>query len=159
MTSRRTSVAPQRKSSKPSAAKRKRPSPTFYTDECLGRRVADALRQAGHDVQCGVDQFPGVDDKVWLPQIGERQWVLLTKDMKIRRRPLEVEAIVNSGVRAFVITATDMPHSELIGVVLKAMRRIERICHRPGPFVFNITRMGLLSEIPTRELRRRARRR
>ncbi len=60
--------------------------------------------------------------------------MLLTKDKDIRRRPLEIEAILNARVRAFVLTATE-------------------------PFIFNITRMGYFAELSKRGLDRRAGRR
>ena len=51
--------------------------------------------------------FSGLQDIEWLPPVGERRWILLTKDKHIRRRQLEVDAILNAGVRAFVVTATE----------------------------------------------------
>jgi hypothetical protein len=54
----------------------------FFVDECLAMRpVSDMLRQAGHlaHVQ-GPDTFgTGTKDVDWLPEVGARGWVLITK--------------------------------------------------------------------------------
>lgn len=150
-----------RKSTKRSAAKtpqrltKPRKLPTFYVDECLGRGIADVLRAEGHDV-CPFDEFAGVADVSWLPAIGERRWVLLTKDKNIRKNQLEVDAILNAGVRAFVITAANLHRDAMAQLISRAMRKIYRICHQRGPFIFNITGTGLVTQVSNRKLRRRA---
>jgi hypothetical protein len=143
---------------KRSAAKRARrhKSLTFYVDECLGRFVAEALTADGFDARPYYDHFAGMKDVEWLPQVGANQWILLTKDKNIRRRRLEVDAILNSGVRAFVVTAVGLHREDLAKLVLSAMPKIQRICQQRGPFVFNITASGAVSQISNRKLRRRA---
>jgi hypothetical protein len=126
-------------------------------DECLGRHVPRELAAARYDIRPWYEHFAGKDDVEWLPAIGERGWILLTKDKDIRRRPLEIEAILNAGVRAFVLTATELRREEQSEILLKAMPKIQRICRRPGPFIYNITRMGYFSEISNRVLRGRSR--
>jgi hypothetical protein len=88
--------------------------------------------------------------------LGERQWVLLTKDKNVRRNQLEVEAILNAGVRAFVITATNLNHQQIADLVSKAIPKIARLSRQRGPSVYNITSTGIVSQISRRTLRRRA---
>jgi len=118
--------------------------------------VPGELRAAGYDVRPWYEHFAGQPDVGWLPAIGNRGWVLLTKDKDIRRRPLEIEAILNAHIRAFVLTATELGREEQAGIFLRAMPKIHRICRRPGPFIYNITRMGNFAELSRRLLRRRA---
>jgi hypothetical protein len=84
-------------------------------------------------------------------------WVVLTKDKDIRRTPLEIAAILNSGVKAFVLTATGLKKEDQADVFLKAMRKIRRVSVQRGPFIFNLTRMGHLSRISGAALKRRSR--
>ena len=94
----------------------------------------------------------------WLPAIGERRRVLLTKDKNIRKNQLEVDAILNAGVRAFVLTAANLHRDDMARLVCRAMPKIYRICHQRGPFIFNITGSGIVSQVSNRTLRRRAKR-
>lgn len=57
----------------------------------------------------------------FLPVIGERRWVLVTKDKNVRRNQLEISAILNAGVRAFVITASGLNHQQISDLVSRAM--------------------------------------
>jgi hypothetical protein len=148
-----------KKSTKRSAAKtppRQHRAPTFYVDECLGRGIALRLQAEGHNAKA-FDEFAGKPDVEFLPIIGKRQWVLITKDKNVRRNQLEVEAILNSDVRAFVVTAANLNHEQIAQLVLKAMPKITRISRQLGPFVYNVTASGIVSQIPHRTLRRRAR--
>jgi len=72
------------------------------------------------------DEFAGKPDVECLPIIGERGWVLITKDTNVRRNQLEVEAILNAGVRAFVITATKLNHEQLTELMIRAMPKVGR---------------------------------
>ena len=91
-----------------------------------------------------------------LPSLGARGWVLLTKDKNVRKNELEVDAILNSSLRAFVVTATNLNHQQIAELLSRAMRKILRICSRKGPFVYNVTATGVLAQVSRRALRRRA---
>ena len=149
------------KSTKRSAAKtRPRPhsAPTFYVDECLGRAIALRLQTDGYDAK-PFDEFGGSCDAEFLPVIGQRNWILLTKDKNLRRNQLEVEAILNAGIRAFVVTATTLNHQQITELLLNAMPKICRVSRQRGPFVYNITATGTMSQLSRRTLNRRARNR
>src|SRR4051812_40280099 len=66
----------------------------FIVDECVSQRhVPDALSAAGHTVHLLPVVFgTGALDPDWLPLVGERGWVLITKDKNIRKRPIEMRA-------------------------------------------------------------------
>ena len=72
----------------------------------LGRRLAaEGLRVVLHD-----DEFDqGTPDQEWLPVVGARGWVVLTKDGRLRFRPLEKEALIAANVRVFVFTGGNVP--------------------------------------------------
>ncbi len=53
-------------------------APTLYVDECPGRSIALRLQSEGHDAR-PFDDFAGKTDIDFLPIVGEREWVLLTK--------------------------------------------------------------------------------
>ena len=56
-----------------------------------------------------VDHFDsGIPDEALLSAVGARGWAFLSKDRNIRRRPLERQALLNAGVRAFLLTTADV---------------------------------------------------
>ena len=129
-----------------SSSSREQPEePTFCIDEALGNRVvAQALREAGVSVELLIDHHKrGAFDEEWLPDIGRRGWIVLTKDKMMRRRPAEQLAIVKHGVRAFSLTSGEMKAQEMAEVFLKAMPKMKRLLRKhPEPFIAAVTRSG-----------------
>jgi hypothetical protein len=145
--------AHRRKSKKRSGVKRPDGPPlVFFVDACLGRHdVADALTAAGALVELHHTHFlAGTPDPEWLPAIGVRGWIILTKDRHIRKRPLELDAILASGARAFVLTAADLKGPEQAALLAGALPRIRRLCRQPARFVATITRTGIVNILTRR---------
>lgn len=66
--------------------------------------VADRIRGIGRQVVVHTDRFaPGTDDVVWLKGLAGSGYILLTKDGRIRRRPLERFALCAAGIDAFFL--------------------------------------------------------
>jgi predicted nuclease of predicted toxin-antitoxin system len=132
----------------------------LFLDRNLGKKiVADALRQAGGDVRVPDDYFsPNARDEEWLSEVGRRQWVVLTKDTRIRYREIERMALMNARVRAFVLTAKNLQGSEMANIFVTALPAIQRFAtkHTP-PFIAQITRSGRVSMLVSRHDRRRLR--
>ena len=67
----------------------------FFIDRSLGvEPVLTALADAGLRVEIHDDHFArDAEDRVWLRDVGARGWVILTKDQRLRYRPLELAAL------------------------------------------------------------------
>jgi len=114
----------------------------------LGKRtIAAALRQAGVEVQVHDDHFaPDERDEDWLRKVGQRGWIVLTKDHRIRYRELEVAAILKARVCAFVLTGGNLQGKEMGHIFVKALPAIKRfILRHAPPFVAKVTRAGSVS--------------
>jgi len=85
-------------------------SQVFSVDRSLGRHtVARALRAAGALVEVHDDHFAqNAPDEVWLPEVGRRDWAVLTKDERIRYRDAETNAAIAAGVALFIFTGRGM---------------------------------------------------
>lgn len=129
-------------SKKPSAAKP--PDGTvFFIDRSLGiEPIRTALIEQGLTVEIHDDHFKrDEEDRVWLKSVGERGWVVLTKDQRLRYRPLEIAVLRASKARVFVLTAGNLRGSEITAVFVSALPRIFKILRsRPGPFVARISK-------------------
>jgi hypothetical protein len=101
--------------------------PTLFVDRSLGRhQVATALRNAGARVEVHDAHFrPDCPDDEWLPEVGRRGWVVLTKDARIRYRPSERSALERAGVVAMVLTAGNLTGAEMAKLFVKSLGRIE----------------------------------
>ena len=131
-------------SKKPSVAKP--PERTvFFIDRSLGREpIRSALAAAGLTVELHDEHFERDEsDEVWLSVVGRRKWVVLTKDQRLQFRPLEKEALRESGARVFILTAGNLRGSEIASVFVKAVPAMLRVLrgHR-GPFVARVARSG-----------------
>ena len=68
---------------------------------------------------------------------------MLTKDSRIRYRSLERDALINAGVRAFVLTARDMTGHEMGESFVRALARMIAFARRVrGPFIARVSRTG-----------------
>jgi predicted nuclease of predicted toxin-antitoxin system len=117
----------------------------FFIDRSLGvEPIRSELIDAGLAVEIHDDHFArDEDDRVWLRKVGERGWVVLTKDQRLRYRPLEIAALRASNARVFVLTAGNLRGIEIAAVFVTALRRIHRILHRqPGPFLARVSLSG-----------------
>ncbi|OGI48359.1 MAG: hypothetical protein A2151_03965 [Candidatus Muproteobacteria bacterium RBG_16_65_34] len=136
---------PKKKSKKPSATNSSKPldDVVFFVDRSLGRKaVPEALRAAGARVEVHDDHLPqNAKDEDWLAYIGERNWVALTQDARIRHHELEFKALLRAKVRTFVLTAKGLRGEENAAIIVNALPAMLHILAKhPGPFVARIAR-------------------
>lgn len=118
--------------------------PEFFIDRSLGRLVVPAaLSGVGLAVRTMASVFGDreqlVSDTEWLIEAGRRNWIVLTKDKRIRRRPAEIEALVTHGVRAFVLARGNLTGSEQATYFIDNLERIEVAAREDGPFVYAVS--------------------
>src|SRR5690606_15944240 len=100
----------------------------IFIDRSLGRKIAEPLIAAGVTVHLHDDYFEqGANDEVWLTEVGQRKWSVLTKDKRIRHRAIEREALLGAKVKAFFFMSGNVPFNEMAEIVVKALPRISRI--------------------------------
>ena len=114
------------------------PEPIVYlVDRCLGTgAVPDALRAAlePHEhLEVLDDLFPqDAQDDAWIPAIGARGWIILTKDKAIQRRPNEVQAFLAAQTAVFVFSRGGVSGERMglawvvaLPAIRKALRRFK----------------------------------
>ncbi len=120
----------------------------FFIDRSLGiDPIRAELIKAGLAVEIHDDHFArDEEDRRWLRTVGERNWVVLTKDQRLRYRPLEKAALKASKARVFVLTAGNLRGIEIAAVFVTALPGICKVLHsRPGPFVARIAQAGRIT--------------
>ena len=106
-----------------------------------GRAIATAVSVASG---CLTKQFAhyfptDTHDIDWLPHIGRWGWILLTKDWDIQDNVTERTAMLNAGVRAFVLRDERLPRDVIIEVLRFNLPRMLRMIARyQAPFIVAI---------------------
>lgn len=105
------------------------PEPVLFLDECLGSTdVPDALRAVGVRVELLHEHFDSATlDTAWLAEVGKRGWVVLTKDQRIRRRRVEIQALLSAKVAAFVLSSGNLTGVATAGAFVAALPRIQKM--------------------------------
>lgn len=106
--------------------------------------IPTELMKAGLVVEIHDGRFArDEEDRVWLRKAGEWGWVVLTKDQRLRYRPLEIAALRASRARVFVLTAGNLRGIDIAAVFLKALPRMCKILvSTPGPFIARVSQSG-----------------
>lgn len=124
---------------------------TFFLDRQIGKYiVAKALRDAGAVVEVHDDHFhQATDDVVWIPAIGIRNWVLITRDRNIWRNALERRAYEQAKLRGFIVTG-DMGGAELAELLVSCLpRMVRKVSAAVGPLIYTVSRTGLFTRLKT----------
>jgi hypothetical protein len=81
----------------------------------------------------------GLADEEWLHDAGERSWVVLMKDAKIRYRPAELQVVIDHGLRAFCLTNANLRGVEMAARFVENLPRIIRLAEqKPGPYIHGV---------------------
>ena len=99
------------------------------------------LRQEGHVAHVHNDTFEsGTPDVEWLPKVGDRGWIPITKDKHIRKRELELSALRHERVKTFVLTAASLKGEDQARVLKDALPAMLRLLRRrAAAFVARVT--------------------
>ena len=117
-------------------------------------REAQITSDLGLVVRSHLEEYPEFDsigevsDAKWLREIGERGWLILSRDLRIRYNDVEKQAIKDSGASLFAITAKNVASKDLAQIILKAMKRIVDFArHNDPPFIALVYRDGRIRDV------------
>lgn len=118
----------------------------IFFDRSIPRGVADAVKQVRDDACWLEDVFEEgwIKDREWIPDIGARGWLVVSKDKQIRRRPEERRAIRENNVGCFIFTYRDgLNRWEILKLVAATLDEMEeKFANTPRPFMYLIDRNG-----------------
>lgn len=120
--------------------------PRFFADEtdlALGKALAIARPDVVHPGHPRLPEVPlGTSDEAWLPVVGPKGLVVITRDAKIRRKPIEKAAWCEHGVRGFALTGKTSQNTwDSLRIVAYRWDDIEVVMlERPtGPWMYSVT--------------------
>jgi hypothetical protein len=112
----------------------------FFFDENLlpvGRALAAVRGDVVFPGHPGAPEFPpGVQDVEWVAIAGRQGLIAITRDRKIRTRPVERQVVLDSGARLVCITGKqNLNMWQRLDAVVRAWPAIEDVTGQPGPWV------------------------
>src|SRR5712672_1914263 len=129
------------KSKKPSAGKLPSQLPldfpfTIFIDEnhCRNKALLEGLDAVHIKYELHCDHFErGTDDVVWIPTAGERGWIVVTTDDRIRRRALEKRGVLRRKVRLFVFTDNNTFGAVMAQRLITAIPEMKLLINKQPP--------------------------
>jgi hypothetical protein len=102
--------------------------------------IFERLRDAGLIVESHHVRFRhNTEDEAWLGVVGEKKWVVLTRDQMIGRRLLELDALLAAGVKAFVLVTHGLTDSENAKIIIDSIPKIlGMVAQNRFPFIAKI---------------------
>jgi hypothetical protein len=87
---------------------------------------------------------PAAKDRVWIPEVTRRGWLILTRDSRVRDHPAEIAAVEESGARLVTLAAKEAGSVwAQLELLMCQWRAIEGAFEEPGPFILRATRTAL----------------
>ncbi len=122
----------------------------IFVDRSIPRAVADALNIVRDDVRWLEDEYQhDTKDTVWLPDVGSRGWLVISRDKKIRTRPAERQALLDGGVGCFILAQkqplTRWDYLKLLAATLDEMEHI--FANTEKPFIYTVGRTGRMRRV------------
>jgi hypothetical protein len=130
---------------KRTARERRRESSVVYIEEslCNCQPIQKVFEKAGIKVERHYAHFPvgrKTPDHEWLTLVGQKGWIALTKDKKMRRLPMERAAIKHYGIKEFCFSSGDLDKNEMAGILTAHLERMLRlVAKHQGPFEAALT--------------------
>jgi PIN like domain len=117
--------------------------PDLFLDRSLGRKKgpellrAEGIRLVTLAEHYGIPNDETIADTEWLELCGQRGWLAVMKDDRIRYVGAERQALFDFGVMAAVITNANLPAGEMAARIIRALSDLAQICaDRDRPFLY-----------------------
>jgi hypothetical protein len=110
---------------------------------CLAAGIR-ALEDGQENILHLADEFPpNTEDEEWLPNVGARNLIVITRDARQRRNPTERAAYHRHRVGAFVLAGKNLKAWDLIEQTVRNWQRIKSLARTSQrPFFYRIPPHG-----------------
>jgi len=86
---------------------------------------------------------PATKDLVWIPQVAGFGWTVISRDHEIGRKPAELRAVQEHGLRMVVLDSRRQPTTwGELDIVVRQWKSVEEVTTLAGPCVFVATRFS-----------------
>lgn len=98
------------------------------------------LKEVGMSIEVHRDHFEqDGDDHLWIPVCAQKEWIILSGDKGIEKVALNVQAVIESCAKIFLLTDSNMKGIEWGAAIIAARHRMQKMVdENDGPFFCNI---------------------
>jgi hypothetical protein len=128
----------------------------FYVDESaagLGLALAAARKDTIHVGHPLIPECPrGARDIDWIPEVAARGLVVITRDKKLRTKPVEIQTLWNHGLRVFNIGGkNDMSTWDWLARLVRYWPKMEAIITErdAGPWIYMLNEKTIDEFVPS----------
>lgn len=116
----------------------------FFVDNNLGESLVRGMKGFGVNICHLKDHFPeNAPDTTWIPFVGENNYFLITRDLRLRWHPAELQSLYEYNVGSFFLAGKDRTKWQLIQQLVRHWLRINDFALKTKrPFAFNIPSKG-----------------
>jgi PIN like domain len=113
------------------------------------RELVDALQQRGRVVHMHRQVFPdGTPDRVWIPDVAERGWIIVTRDRRLQNRHIEWMAFLRARARVLWFKGDRASGTDITEAFLSALPAVDEITARLAPpYILKIALSGGVEQI------------
>jgi hypothetical protein len=124
----------------------------IFVDRSIPRSIAQSLQKVRSDVLWLEEVFifrHDTPDEFWAQHVGIANWLVVTRDKKLRYRPAERAKLIRAGVGAFVFTQKDdLTKWDYLKLLARNLDDMERIfASTPRPFIYAVQHGGTLKQV------------
>ena len=118
------------------------------------RELADALHQRGRLVHMHNQVFPDeTPDRIWIPEVARRGWIIVTRDRRLRHRHLEWMAFLRAKARVLWFKGDRASNVEITEGFLSALTAIDEMTALlPPPYIIKVTPAGHVEQVYPEDL-------
>lgn len=118
----------------------------IFFDRSIPKGVADAIKSVRDDACWLEDVFEQhwIKDREWIPAVGARGYLVVSRDRKIRTRPEERRAVRENNVGCFILNYKQpLNRWEILKLVASTLDEMEeKFANTQRPFMYLIDRNG-----------------
>ncbi len=112
------------------------PEAIYFLDENVdGPMLAEALRAEGFEVRQHRECFErGAEDERWIPVVASSGWIIVTRDIAIKRRPAERAAwIAANAVVVMIRGEQPLSAADMAATLIRVRTRLEHYIRKRMP--------------------------
>jgi hypothetical protein len=113
------------------------------------RKLADALHQRGRLVHMHRQVFPDrTPDRVWIPEVAGRGWIIVTRDKRLQTRHIEWMALLRAKAKVLWFKGDRASNVEITEGFLAALPKIDKLAAvLPAPYIIKVTPAGHIEQV------------